>query len=165
MKITSRTKIKKLDEIERQLKELPLLYISKRSNINRKISTEDTDAEVFIKILSESTYYNTYKGKSILQCHSGRNRSIGDLYRIMLSYRPFISFKDFRKIIIDLINKGNITTLFCHDINKRVYMLGDNIHNIMVVMDISNSNTRLSYLYSYLGREDEFETKYTIKKK
>lgn len=165
MKITSRTKIKKLNKIERQLKELPLLYISKRSNINRRISTEDTDAEVFIKILSESTYYNTYKGKSILQCHSGRSRSIGDLYRIMLSYRPSISFKDFRKIIIDLINKGKISTLFCHDINKRVYMLGNGIYNILIGRITSDSNTMVNFLNSYIRQKDEFGTKYTIKKK
>jgi len=76
--------------------------------------------------LNDILYYNChlntlYSSSKRLQCFKNRNRSQGDLYMIMRYYYPDITFKEFRKALIRLLNNYHISTFYCGDIRKRIF--------------------------------------------
>lgn len=99
--------------------------------------------------LNDILYYNChlntlYPSSKRLQCFNNSNRSQGDLYMIMRYYYPDITFKEFRKALIRLLNNYHISTFYCRDIRKRVFynpnLKGrkphpDNILDNLAVMD------------------------------
>ena len=76
--------------------------------------------------LNDILYYNRhlntlYSSSKRLQCFKNRNRSQGDLYMLMRYYYPDITFKEFRKALIRLLNNYHISTFYCNDIHKRIF--------------------------------------------
>jgi len=74
------------------------------------------------EILKLSYSSNTiYCHNSNTQCWRRRYRSQGDLFLIAKYYYPNITFQEVRSELFSLLENELISTLFCHDILKRVF--------------------------------------------
>lgn len=84
---------KKKEKKYRELKN-PLILLHKPRDL----------AEMLYQIVigRRTTYYNTKNGPRTQP--SGKQRSVEDMYRVLISYYPNISYKDFYEIIDDLRN-------------------------------------------------------------
>lgn len=54
-------------------------------------------------------------------CPSAKNRSLGDLFRVLKYYKPEISLKELCDALEKAIIQSKITSFICDGINKRVY--------------------------------------------
>lgn len=95
-----------------------LLYFNTLEHI------EDQDfVSFFKKFLNEyNVFYSTYNAKNKeYQCKSGAYRSTEDIFRLSKNYFPQITFLEVIKNLVDLNEKKEIITLWCPDIEKRVW--------------------------------------------
>lgn len=120
--------LQKIQQLEEEYKDKGPLYLD-----TTKI--EFTNIEEFIKrfIFKYNPYYHTYSDLECTKsdCFAGKSRSIGDIFRIILSYDPEVRLEDVIVTMVDLVenfssfdynaNNNKIGTLLCKDIGKRVY--------------------------------------------
>lgn len=117
----------RFEEIEELERSKPLLSFKKRFK-----PTEES-VEEFIKNLVLDYVVNLYTYEdSKVQCNPNKNRSFGDLYRIVLTYFPNVSAqKVYTELYILGINK-EIEIIICGNINKRVFCIP---HDYYVQLD------------------------------
>jgi hypothetical protein len=74
-------------------------------------------------LIKQSYKRDTLEGihKTKIQCSSMARRSAGDLYRLMRTYYPKITYAKTRKLLLELISEHFISSNHCRDIRKRVY--------------------------------------------
>src|SRR5690606_16111820 len=111
-----------LEIFERKEAEYKKLGVLKYSE---EVLPIDTDPESFlINFLSYNNInYPTLFLDGTVQCDEDRNRSLGDIYRLILNYFPDISLIETAEILYDLVNNNveGIRMLYCQNIKKRVY--------------------------------------------
>lgn len=56
-----------------------------------------------------------------LICHSGRSRSLGDIYKICKYYYPTTTIEEVKELLLDF--GTNLVGHFCNDIDRRVYSI------------------------------------------
>lgn len=123
--------MKKIKLIE-NLTDDQLLQIEKKLLKRRQLKIEDlckesmigrSNYDILYTIFRRNLNFDTiYARSGEFQCFHNRNRSQGDLYMLMRYYCPGISFKNFRKELIKLINNKKIQSFYCNDIKKRVFL-------------------------------------------
>lgn len=110
-----------------QLNDIQVRLLNKRVPLYLdKIDRDKISTKSHYLGLNDILYYNChlntlYPSSKRLQCSSNRNRSQGDLYMIMRYYYSDITFKEFRKALIKLLNNYHISTFYCNDIQKRIF--------------------------------------------
>lgn len=104
------------EEIENLEKSKPKLHF-KRYIHDETLSLKDFIL-LFIKKLNLQR--NTYEN-NIKQCEKYCNRSFGDIYRLILSYYPNTTVKELYSILFSFYQEKKIQTLYCPDINKRIF--------------------------------------------
>jgi hypothetical protein len=152
------TKIKLIENITDE----QLLQIEKKLLRRSQLKLKDIEKERFIGhtpyfILNSLFLYSKTRSTHIVksgnfQCGTNKNRSQGDLYMLMRYYCPGISFKNFRKLLLRLLNNGHVNSIYCCDIHKRVFYKSWNS------LEPRKNITYISNLYI----EDEFG--YTLDK-
>ena len=106
----------KFEEIEELERSKPLLSFRKRFKPTEESVEEFIRNLVLDYVVNMTTYEN-----SIVQCRSNKNRSFGDLYRIILTYFPDVNAeKVYTELYILGINE-EIDIIICGNINKRVF--------------------------------------------
>jgi hypothetical protein len=81
----------------------------------------DTIKEKVLSALNLSITNDTYC-KGFLQCLRNKNRSTEDIFLIMKHYEPEVTLKEVREALFKLIEDGEVSSLWCRDIQKRVYL-------------------------------------------
>lgn len=146
---------KELKEIQKKLLKLTPLkleYVPK-SRLS-KLKAKEALNEIFMFNRDHQTRY-TKSNK--LQCYSRRNRSQGDLYRVMRYYFPTLTFKTFRRALISLIEDMTISSIFCLDIAKRVYFLTSPDY------DLSDEEMKNYHTFVYVQDEkDELNLSFSV---
>lgn len=88
------------------------------------INIEGLSLEEFLSnlVVDYARLYNTLDTDDNIQCDYNRNRSLGDIYRITLSYFPEVSLVEVIQALITLVNQEDeVMSMRCGDISKRVY--------------------------------------------
>lgn len=94
------------------------------------IKLEDSLEEFLIKcILKYNVEYNSIyqqgtEDKYVLQCQYSKNRSIGDLFRIINFYYPGTNILDFILLIVKITLEDKVRHVFCPGIKKNVFFKG-----------------------------------------
>ena len=107
--------------------------------VTTKGSIRETD--IIFTILTLSYSHNTiYSSTGNIQCRKRHSRSQGDLFLIARYYYPDITFEKVRSELFNIVDAGRASTLFCSDINKRVfysraYLYGDEYGEDMIYND------------------------------
>lgn len=109
----------KLLIIEKKIrKDEPLLRIYGRIKLNKKLSLED----VVLLIVNDLVHHkNTIFLDKTIQCLAGKHRSTKDLFNIVRFYRSSTTLEEFIMILIDLVSKEKINTLWCEHINAQTW--------------------------------------------
>lgn len=156
-------KLEVINKLEAELKELGPLYLGYDNKLHT--DTVVTDIDQFIKefFFKLNPNYCTYEDIdcSRLQCGSTRSRSLGDIYRILLSFIPEVSLLDLILKLTDTIETSKefkyfnsnqphlLQTYKCNDISKRVYFIINTYYN----------NRRYSFSKPYYFSGQDFNTK------
>lgn len=125
---------------------------------------EGMDYKSFLK-----TFFNLYNNKHItlasedkVYCYPGKNRSLGDIYKICLHYFPNISLEEVMKELAYLV-KDELTTvgvIYCPHINKRVFISNSKVWGVNIKKFSHSEQERFSCRYvTYPENGDEFAIK------
>jgi hypothetical protein len=79
--------------------------------------------DIILDICYENNKRLTYYAdtNNTIQCYPNKNRSQGDLFLLAKYYIPDITLKEFRQCIWDLLNEKKLATLYCNNIEKRIF--------------------------------------------
>jgi hypothetical protein len=129
MKIVESISDRRLKYVENKLRKSGLLkfrdFNITHFNAYCKSYKSKDNRLILLKILAKAKEYptmiSTTTDNDIIQCRAGARRSMGDLYRLFLTYGPDISFKEFRSVLFQLVNQGVVYASYCFTISKRVF--------------------------------------------
>jgi len=128
----------KLHTIELELRELEPLFL-------QGYSYPESYVEHIENLLSSTKIHSSVTKHGNQQCRYGKNRSFGDLYRLVIS-KYNVSFTEFLYIILGLVNlENNISYIFCPDILKRVLVTGASRYGSHVLNSIDNDDLNISH--------------------
>lgn len=127
---------------------------------NTYLETDITDLKEFTKCLLrwvKSSIYSTKDEREFIQCYPNKDRSLGDLYRITISYLPETKLLDLLEVLYQYNTEKYIYTYKCPDINKRVWLVSvlwevQSVYNLTNNIKWWNKN-----LLGEQPKEDEFD--------
>jgi hypothetical protein len=164
MKVIESISDRRLKYVENKLRKSGLLKLrdfnNAQFNVYCKSYGNKDNRLVLLKLLAKLEEYPTMLStcdESDLfnnQCRAGARRSMGDLYRLFLTYGPNISFKEFRSILFQLVNQGVVYMDYCSTIHKRVFV------RICRSINSYKVDTGENYIY---GRTTPDEFKFDLK--
>lgn len=107
------------EDVEEYLRNLPKLSLE---NFNSKLS-EKTIKKRILELVSLCYEFETEENGEN-QCYAGAYRSIGDLYRLYIGFRPAAKFEKFHEALDQLVIEGALATMICTEICRRVWWKG-----------------------------------------
>jgi len=118
-KISDISSDEELKDVEVKLLKSGLLKLKKINQVGHKLGLKKKT--ILKNILLEAVDQDTvYVKNNRLQCYKNRNRSQGDLFRLMKYYCEDMTLKDFRQILFELINTNKVISFYCCNIKKIV---------------------------------------------
>jgi len=93
----------------------------------KEYKRQDITIKEFLKLFFTklNPNYNTlFVKNNQIQCSYGKQRSLGDIYRITKYYYPSVTRKKVKNILLSFQDK--LVGHWCPDIHKRIYEIKDN---------------------------------------
>lgn len=134
------------ETIEEQLNQEPLLYF-KGYKHDPLLSVDN-----FVTLLITDLFVNrntSEKKRATIQCEKGKNRSFGNVYRLVKFYYPDISVKELYRILVDGTFRDDYRTLYCADVNKRIFYVDKNYQHNWIYHHDEYRNVNIHEIFGY----------------
>jgi len=119
LKIKEASSDELLLEVEESLLKEPKLKFKDLSNDIITLDKESPGPIINLMVKFNYLFDTITVSSNRLQCKSHKNRSQGDLFRIIRYYCD-TSLKDFRETLFTLVNNHSLILLYCPDVRKLV---------------------------------------------
>jgi len=131
------------------------IYISKSDTILLKKQRNIRKTIVFLLITRPATYFDITCFKK--QCKSQSSRSFSELFWIVKTIHPSVTWKKYAILVRDILQKrdAKCTLIFCPDIRKLVFHSSHYLSGCMIPNLVYDYSYHVSKNF-YLKRDDQF---------